>query len=1006
VSFIFQLTSFGLMIQAVLLPLPGRERQQPPRLSWLCWALEYQVMYWATRARGAHGSLWIVLAEVLGTSAMFALSIPWGTGSVRPARLSRRPLRITVADWPDLLTLAGTAAGLAGWLAASAPDLGIACTTAVDTIAALPLLRVAWRQPWAVSLLGWSVSGLASLAACYSVAPGQPLMLYLYPVCGAALDAVVVGTQVAGYRAAWQRAESHAAQLASAGAAEAGPSPAPAPAPARPPAPARQRASGRHRVAAAWRPAGRPRHPARAVAAVAAAAAMAGGALTAWIPAGPAPRAGQPAAAGQPGRAAAAAILTAYPGLQQRGVFESIYRVAASGRTVVATASQASDGIVRQQFITSPDGGATWHLAPERLPGGGPAPLGHAATRITAGPAGWLAAGPDAIWASRDGQSWTLAAAHGITPQRPGDQVWVLTAAGGGFLAGGAAPAPGGGTQAVIWISRDGTAWQRLTAAQAGLALAGQPARDVSYAASRGDDTVIAGHLPGGGWGTWLSTDGGASWTAVTVPAGHGAAGAIAGLGSDRAGLLAVRPGRAAGGAADGVAYFSPDGRAWRYAGTLGGQDDGWSPAVAKGGSWGFAVTGQTAGGQIVVYASPGTGTAWAPARPLAGAPAGTALTPALTPDGTVIAAGSAPAGPAGQQGILVEAPPGGPARPVPLTAIRGAVVPEVDVSAMAAYRGVQVAAGSADGYPAIWRRAGAGPWQLVSSPRLASAQAGPRMAALASVAHGPAGWLAVGVPGPVVLTSADGTAWQPAAGGITAGLAGVSAVAATAGPRGYVITGKLVAPGGTCVADVWWSPDLTRWARARDVNDTTGSSQVLAAAAAAHGFISAGSHGGQPAVWASRDGRSWTTIVLPVPAGATSAVLQQVAVSGRQVTALGQEMTAAGPAPLAELSADAGATWRQVPFPSPGRAGTVFTALAAGAGGFAAAGLYGPAGQQAPAVWTSAAGARWTPLQARLPAAASWITATGMSGRAVTGITSVASGPDQQAVSWTLPAR
>ena len=41
-------------------------------------------------------------------------------------------------------------------------------------------------------------------------------------------------------------------------------------------------------------------------------------------------------------------------------------------------------------------------------------------------------------------------------------------------------------------------------------------------------------------------------------------------------------------------------------------------------------------------------------------------------------------------------------------------------------------------------------------------------------------------------------------------------------------ITGKLVAPGGNCVADVWWSPDLVSWTRAHDVNDATGSSQVL----------------------------------------------------------------------------------------------------------------------------------------------------------------------------------
>ena len=37
------------------------------------------------------------------------------------------------------------------------------------------------------------------------------------------------------------------------------------------------------------------------------------------------------------------------------------------------------------------------------------------------GPRGWLAEGPQAIWTSKNGQSWTLAATHGIDPQQPGD---------------------------------------------------------------------------------------------------------------------------------------------------------------------------------------------------------------------------------------------------------------------------------------------------------------------------------------------------------------------------------------------------------------------------------------------------------------------------------------------------------------------------------------------------------------------------------------------------------
>jgi hypothetical protein len=256
---------------------------------------------------------------------------------------------------------------------------------------------------------------------------------------------------------------------------------------------------------------------------------------------------------------------------------------------------------------------------------------------------------------------------------------------------------------------------------------------------------------------------------------------------------------------------------------------------------------------------------------------------------------------------VLLRATTAGAVRPVPVPE-----VPEVAVNSRAAAGGTQVAVGSADGYPAIWRKTAGGSWTLVSSLPLVSATPGatPGLAALTSVTHGSAGWLAVGVPGPVAYTSVNGTTWRPAPG-IDRDLAGVVGVAAAAGPHGYVIVGKLVAPGGSCVADVWWSPDLTHWTRARDANDTAGSSQVLAVAADDDGFYSAGSHDGQPAVWTTDDGRTWKTAVLPLGHGATG-VLQQITVDGDRIIARGQQTSGGVTAPLAELSADDGASWHQ----------------------------------------------------------------------------------------------
>ena len=286
---------------------------------------------------------------------------------------------------------------------------------------------------------------------------------------------------------------------------------------------------------------------------------------------------------------------------------------------------------------------------------------------------------------------------------------------------------------------------------------------------------------------------------------------------------------------------------------------------------------------------------------------------------GAIVAVGYTAPGQAGQQPVFLAANAAGRVRPVSLAGIPGGSIPELAVNGLAVAAGQQIAVGSAEGYPAVWRRSAGGSWALVTS--LSQVSGGPGLAALTGVTHGRSGWLAVGAPGPVVMTSADGTSWRSATGpgSITAGLAGVAAVATAAGPHGYVIVGKLVASGGGCVADVWWSPDLKSWTRAHDVNDVTGSSQVLAVAAGAAGFVSVGSHDGQPAVWITANGTTWTTIVLPAPAGASSAVLQQVAISGNRVVAVGQATTPAGTVPIAELSLDGGISWRQVPISSPG---------------------------------------------------------------------------------------
>ena len=559
-----------------------------------------------------------------------------------------------------------------------------------------------------------------------------------------------------------------------------------------------------------------------------AAAAVAAAVVFAILP-GHTPKVGPAANEGGPGTATPVApnTLPTYPGQLARGVFQRIDRIVASGSTMVTTGSQKTGNAVRQQFFVSTDAGRTWRLAPVQLPGGGQPPLGHEAIRIAGGQRGWMAFGDNAIWTSQDGQSWTLAGTRGITPRQSSDTINVVTNTPDGFLAAGY-ETTSAGSQAVTWTSRDGVTWQRLTAAQLGLQEPAGTPPGIDFAVSHGNATVITDR----GAGVWLSTDSGAHWTPVTIPVDHGAQNAISGVSFDGAGFIAVRPGRTASGASDGVAYFSSDGRTWQYAGTIAAAG-GWSPDVVKGSDYGFVVAGRTRD-QYVAYTSTGTGTKWLPTGSLGSTSSGPGFTPAVGPGGSVIAAGSTNSTRTNQQGLLIKADTAGHRQPVSLSSIQGGLVPEQTVSGIAVAGNEQVAVGSADGYPAVWRRVSDGPWTLVSS--LTQVSAGTDLAELSAVTHGPHGWLAVG-PGPLVLTSSDGTTWRSSSG-ITHDLAGVSAVQAASGPHGYVITGTVAEPGGAYSRDVWWSPDLVTWTKARDVNDTGGSSRVLAVAAGPAGFV------------------------------------------------------------------------------------------------------------------------------------------------------------------------
>jgi hypothetical protein len=290
-----------------------------------------------------------------------------------------------------------------------------------------------------------------------------------------------------------------------------------------------------------------------------------------------------------------------------------------------------------------------------------------------------------------------------------------------------------------------------------------------------------------------------------------------------------------------------------------------------------------------------------------------------------------------------------------------------VILSAIGASRATEVAAGGVNGGPALWSSSDGGATftraTITGPASLTKAGSGQ----FAGVAHGAAGWLAVGTTlagkgGPLVASSPDARTWT-----VTGDIAGNAVAAAVAaGPAGYVIVGRQSAGhSATAVAAAWYATSLTglhpATVTARGQQGTPGGQTMNAVTVTARGFVSVGATDTRPAAWVSATGRTWQQASVPLPAGAARAALDYVAANGSAVVAAGTEFSATGASsPFAEVSANAGTTWTQVQLPVPDigpRTGTTVTALTAAGGGFTAAGTYVTQAGPEVVIWTLPAG-------------------------------------------------
>ncbi|MFS2295659.1 MAG: hypothetical protein FWJ90_23685, partial [Actinomadura sp.] len=281
-----------------------------------------------------------------------------------------------------------------------------------------------------------------------------------------------------------------------------------------------------------------------------------------------------------PGPLAADALFAADPAAETDGLVQDLAAVTAAGGTVVAvgTEGDGAPGRRRTRFLSSVDGGRTWSLARVRTGDGSAVPQGDAPRMVAAGERGWVALGDSAgggtvAWTSENARTWTRHDVGAVF--KPSDDVRAVARTADGFAAVGGADG-----HAVVWISPDGSRWQRIegirgitgfdSVASSGNVLVSHGTYPREVTVKRGKRKItraVPSH------GVWRSEDGGRTWAQVSIPQAKGSYGATKGLTYGPGGFATVREGRHTSGRKGnrrttrfGVLFTSPDGREWRVA--------------------------------------------------------------------------------------------------------------------------------------------------------------------------------------------------------------------------------------------------------------------------------------------------------------------------------------------------------------------------------------------------------------------------------------------------------
>ncbi|MFV2172120.1 hypothetical protein ACFHW2_06865 [Actinomadura sp. LOL_016] len=657
------------------------------------------------------------------------------------------------------------------------------------------------------------------------------------------------------------------------------------------------------------------------------------------------------------------------------GRAQSLTGVAAVKSTIVAVGGESDALDARGMFLVSTDGGRSFESARvQSTDGAAPAP--YEVPRLVAGSAaGWTAIGDrhggPAVWSSSDGRTWRREPDAAGEPFGNGARVERLIGTGNGFIAVGATSKKGDSSDAepALWTSPDGKSWQLRDSAALGMTVK-KGTLTLVDAASSGSALLVVGVQAHGDKRVkhaWFSQDGGVKWTNAEIPAPKGTAGLT--VAGGEGGFLAVRDVQD-GSASHGQAFISADAKSWTKAGRI--QVPGYDRLLQLTATGqGYTAVAHDGGRAVLVHGQ--NASAWAAAGHVPLGP-GQSLSGAAGAGGVTVVIGGDQSG-ADPDALMAVRDARGAEIPVDLAKIEGAVRPDHRVIGLATSADRVMAVGGGNGDAAVWSSTDGETWKNVHTAER------PGFQTLLGAASGARGWVAVGADQskarhPLVLTSADGTQWKAVDGTQAFGARADQRLVTNdvaAGKPGYVIVGT---DGST--AATWYSTDLGTWqrgvgARRHDLIAPEGGSYWMqGVTAGSSGFVAVGGFDdasapegarARPAAWTSPNGRTWTKVNLGLPSGLVHGSLVDVHATGATLVAVGTGHGGSGAVPLAYISVDGGASWKDAGVKAPRDAADVsMTAVTAlEGGGFAAVGTSGRPGAADVVAWSSPDGRAWT---------------------------------------------